>query len=107
MSILQWDREFALEQAADDQELLQELLDIFKTSFTEDMEKMRNGLSESDSQQVSAAAHSIKGASASLGIVGVSQLAKQIEIQSKRGNLKDSTPLVDQLQLMLDELAAL
>ena len=33
MSGLKWNKEFALEQVADDAELLQELLDIFKVDF--------------------------------------------------------------------------
>lgn len=36
MSQLEWNRDCALEQVAEDAELLQELLDFFKTSFESD-----------------------------------------------------------------------
>ncbi len=37
MQRLKWNKEFALEQVADDVDLLNELLAIFKNSFTQDI----------------------------------------------------------------------
>lgn len=107
MSILNWNRDFALEQAADDQELLQELIDIFKTSFADDLGELRVGLDTGNSGQVAGAAHSIKGASSSLGMEGIARLAKQIEDDSKNGDITSAKKLLSQLELMLEEVRAL
>lgn len=107
MSILQWDRDFALDQAAEDEELLQELIDIFKSSFSDDLQSLKEGIAASDCEQVASAAHSIKGASSSLGILGITQIVKQIEEESKAGSLESATEKLPQLEQMLVEVSAL
>lgn len=107
MTLLKWNKEFAMEQAADDQELLQELIDIFKISFAEDIELIRTGITSGDCKQVAGAAHSIKGASSSLGIEGVTELAKRIEDDGKSGSLDQATQLLGRLELMLQEIQQL
>ena len=107
MNKLKWNKDFALEQAADDKELLQELLEIFKDSFKADFARIEEGLGKSAPDQVSAAAHSIKGAAASLGIKGINEVALVIEEDSRAGNLgltRDNLPL---LRILLDELLKL
>lgn len=69
MADLKWDKAFALEQAADDEELLAELMDIFKDSSANDLNLIEEGLAEKNADKVCSAAHSIKGASASLGLI--------------------------------------
>ncbi len=104
MTLLKWNKEFALEQAADDMELLLELLDIFKTSFASDVQLIEEGLIESDAGKVSAAAHSIKGASSSLGIDGITEVTRAIEEDSKSGSLDQAKTLLPQLKQMLLEV---
>lgn len=104
MTQLKWNKEFALEQTADDLELLQELLEIFKNSLTEDIHLIRTGISAGDSGQVAGAAHSIKGASSSLGIEGLTEIAKRIEDDSKTGSLVLAGELLPKLELMLAEV---
>lgn len=101
MTILRWNKEFALEQAADDMELLLELLDIFKTSFASDLQLIRAGIAAADAGQVGGAAHSIKGASSSLGIEGITEVAKRIEDDSKSGSLEQARLLLPELEQML------
>jgi HPt (histidine-containing phosphotransfer) domain-containing protein len=107
MMILRWNREFALEQAADDVELLTELLDIFKTSFASDLRLIQSGIAAADPAQISGAAHSIKGASSSLGIEGITEVAKRIEDDSKSGSLEQARLLLPQLEQMLAEVEKL
>lgn len=87
MDELKWDKQFALEQAADDAELLDELLEIFRRSYANDLELIQNGINLGDSSLVRGAAHSIKGAAASLGIVGIKDIAQSIEIDALKGSL--------------------
>lgn len=107
MSELNWNKEFALEQAADDQELLQELLDIFKDSLQSDIAIMEQGLAEKSAEQVCGAAHSIKGAAASLGMQGLNDVAFVIEQDSREGGLTVANENVDVLKNLLSELMKL
>ncbi len=104
---LNWDKEFALEQAADDAELLQELLDIFKDSCKSDFELIREGINKGDADQVCSASHSIKGAAASLGVDGIRDVTMKIETDSREGSLlvaKDKLAELEDLLAQLQEL---
>jgi HPt (histidine-containing phosphotransfer) domain-containing protein len=107
MSSLNWDKEFALEQAADDAELLQELLDIFKDSCKKDLALINEGISENDPKKVCGAAHSIKGAAASLGILGIRDVALIMETDSRGGGLTLAREKSSTLQALLDEMTKL
>ncbi len=107
MSELKWDKQFALEQAADDAELLGELLQIFKDSFQTDLQLIQQGLVESSPAKICNAAHSIKGASASLGIHGINEIAQQIEEDSRGGSLDIAREKIAVLHALLDEIQAL
>lgn len=107
MNALKWNKEFALEQAADDAELLEELLEIFKDSFQSDLHLIEQGLTENSAGKIMAAAHSIKGAAASLGILGVHELAEQIEKDSRVGGLDLAREKIAVLKALLQELKPL
>ncbi|HEB70626.1 MAG TPA: Hpt domain-containing protein [Desulfobulbus sp.] len=87
MSSLQWNRAFALEQTAGDEELLEELLVLFKDSSADDHKKLCQAAASGDAEGVVAAAHSLKGASASLGIEGIRVLALEIETAARAGSV--------------------
>jgi len=87
MTDFHWNKQFALQQAADDADLLQELLELFKGSCTNDISLIERGLEQNDAGQVRAAAHSIKGAAASLGMHGIRDIALSIETAARDNNL--------------------
>ncbi|MEE4240704.1 MAG: Hpt domain-containing protein [Desulfopila sp.] len=97
MDRLKWDKAFALEQAADDTELLEELLTIFKQSCTSDYHSIKEGLTSGDAEKICAAAHSIKGAAASLGIVAIRDLAAEIETDSRKGSTVSAQERIEEL----------
>ncbi len=101
MNELNWNREFALEQAADDPELLQELIDIFKDSCVGDFASIKSGLESQDAEMVSAAAHSIKGAAASLGLESIRDIAYAIESDSRNGSLSVTESKIGDLDTLL------
>ena len=107
MSSLNWDKEFALEQAADDADLLQELLDIFKDSFRKDLALISEGISENDPEKVCSAAHSVKGAAASLGIIGIRDVALSMETDARGGGLSVAREKSSVLHELLDEMMKL
>ena len=107
MNALKWDKEFALEQAADDAELLEELLEIFKESFLTDLQLIEQGLAEGSTAKMMGAAHSIKGAAASLGILGIKELAMQVEEDSQSEEMDVVREKYEVLHSLLTELKAL
>lgn len=107
MTALNWDKEFAMEQAADDAELLAELLEIFKDSLKSDVSIIEEGLSEKDAAKISGAAHSIKGAASSLGIQGINDVALKIENDSREGGLTETEANLDTLKDLMQQLLAL
>lgn len=104
---LQWDREFALEQAAEDEELLQELIDIFKEAATTDLANLKQGISKGDIAMSTASAHSIKGAAASLGLEGLRKLAALMEADCREGSLRVVTEKLPELEHLLSLLQKL
>lgn len=92
MDRLKWDKAYALEQAGDDSQLVEELLEIFKDSLRTDLLRMAKGLGEG---------------SASLGIAAFSELAMEIEQQGYAGNLdlaREKFPLLKDLHAELQNL---
>lgn len=107
MDDLKWDRAFALEQAADDEELLQELIEIFKESSTSDLANLKQGISKGDTGMTMSSAHSIKGAAASLGLTGLRDLTASMEADCREGSLRivtEKLPELEHLLALLQEL---
>jgi len=105
MNKLTWDREFALEQSGQDEELLAELVQLFTDTSAEDLAKIQDALSAGDAEGIADAAHSIKGAAASLGIEDIRMAAHEIEksgrnkdIESARGSLPDLENFLEQFK---------
>ncbi|PIE59352.1 MAG: histidine phosphotransferase [Desulfobulbus propionicus] len=87
MGLLQWNKEFALEQTGGDEELLDELIILFQDSSAADLKQLKAAITARDTDGIVAAAHSLKGAAASLGIEAVRDLALQIETNARAGEL--------------------
>ncbi len=104
MNLLKWNKEFALEQAADDMELLLELIEIFKGSFENDLQQLEEGLEKNAADMICSAAHSIKGAAASLGIEGIREVALAVEEDSRAGNLEMAQSKLPLLKSLMVEL---
>ena len=85
MDDIRWDRDFALEQAGDDENLLRELLTIFAGTVAENRREIEEALPENDRQLMARAAHSIKGSASSLGFWQVADMANTIEEQAREG----------------------
>lgn len=101
MADLEWDRNFALEQSGDDEEMLAELLVLFHDSSASDLARINEGLTAEDAVAVADAAHSIKGASASLGVEGVRKVSAELEKKGRAGDLSQGRELAAQLATLL------
>ncbi|OGR00296.1 MAG: histidine kinase [Deltaproteobacteria bacterium RIFOXYD12_FULL_55_16] len=107
MADLEWDRNFALEQAGDDEEMLAELLLLFHDSSASDLARIKAGLAAKDAVAVADAAHSIKGASASLGVEGVRRIASELEKKGRASDLSQTDELAARLAVLLKAFAGL
>lgn len=104
MAQLNWDMKFAMEQAADDAELFKELLEIFKQSCDTDIRAIKEGIENDNPKQVYGAAHSMKGAAASLGATMIHDIALTIERDSREGSLSVAKIQYERLAALIDEL---
>jgi HPt (histidine-containing phosphotransfer) domain-containing protein len=107
MANLQWNKAFALEQTAGDEELLDELLVLFKESSASDLKQLQHAVEQEDISGVIHAAHSLKGASASLGIEGVRQLALAIEDDARANSIAVARDKLTALEALLQEVQEL
>lgn len=103
MPDLQWERAFALEQAGDDEELLDELITLFHESSANDLHKIKVNAASGDAAAMGDAAHSIKGAAASLGIEGIRAVAENLEKAGRSGDLERASSLMPVLEEMLTD----
>ena len=101
MGDFRWDRAFALEQASDDAELLQELIDLFHDSSASDLAKIKQGAARGDAAMMGDASHSIKGAAASLGIESIRAVTAELEEAGRSGDLDGAKKLLPHLESLL------
>ncbi|WP_319585579.1 Hpt domain-containing protein [uncultured Desulfobulbus sp.] len=87
MADLHWNKAFALEQTAGDEELLEELLVLFRDSSVSDYTQLQQAVAAGDAAGVVRAAHSLKGAAASLGIEGIRQVASHMEADGRNNSV--------------------
>jgi len=107
MADLQWNKVFALEQTAGDEELLEELMALFKDSSSADLEQLRQAIDADDAQAVTRAAHSLKGASASLGMEGIRALAMAVESDARDGSMAVAREKVGKISELLEQMQRL
>ncbi len=90
-------------------ELLKKLLEKYYDTYVEYFEQIRQSYEQQQYRQVSEMAHKIKGASRSLGINRVGDMAEQLELSLKEGIIKegvDYPKLLNQLQAALSDTMA-
>ena len=107
MADLQWNKAFALEQTAGDEELLEELLELFKDSASADLEQLQQAVAKGDTAGVVRAAHSLKGASASLGIEGIREIATAMESEARDGSLTVAKNKINEMSELLQLVQAM
>ena len=107
MAELHWDKATALVETAGDEALLEELLSLFRAAAAEDLEQMRQAVTAGDVAATMAAAHSLKGAAASLGIESIRSLAETVEQAGAASVPAAARKALPVLADLLDQLAAL
>jgi two-component system sensor histidine kinase TorS len=90
-----------------EEELYLELIELFIQTGTSDLDKIRSAVEERDAEQVANAAHSLKGAAVSLGLIKLSETAREIEEKARNDQLERISEAAHELKKKLDEIAEL
>ena len=85
MSIPVLDRTEALSRLEGDEELLQEVTEIFLEDAPTQINILRDALEKNDGELAMRQAHSLKSASANIGAEALSAVARQSEAAAKEG----------------------
>lgn len=82
------DREFLEELLDGDREFAQELFETYCESADAAVADAELKLSQADAENVFRPFHTLKGASASVGLTGLQEMARRLELQAKAGELE-------------------
>jgi len=81
-----------------------EMTDLFVEVSISDLDRLKDGLRQGDSEAVVAAAHSIKGAAANLGFNEIFEITQAVEMNARDKNLDGADAAVEKTKEKLDQL---
>jgi HPt (histidine-containing phosphotransfer) domain-containing protein len=84
-----------------------EVLEEYLQSAPRDVAKLRSAVAAGDAAATAAAAHSIKGASATIGAKGFAAIALELEQAGKQKDLAGAPAVLARLEAEFDELSAM
>jgi response regulator RpfG family c-di-GMP phosphodiesterase len=99
-----YDRAEALARAADDEELLSQIIDIFLSETPALIEQIGIYLDSGDCEHAFRAAHTVKGSSSNLSAVAVTAAARAVELPARAGNAAAALAAYPALQKAAAEL---
>ncbi|AFV25023.1 multi-sensor hybrid histidine kinase [Methanolobus psychrophilus R15] len=102
---LVFDREALFERIMGDEDLARRLIAIFLKDMPKHVYELRKTIEKGEISGVSAYAHKIKGASANLGGMALSDVASRMEKAGNIGKLEDITAIMPELEKQYDLLA--
>jgi HPt (histidine-containing phosphotransfer) domain-containing protein len=79
-------------------DFLPELIETYLEETPQLIERLRKAFSDSDADAFRRQAHSIKSSSASLGALKFSELARELEMLGKGGDLTGASPKLEELE---------
>ena len=92
-----FNRQALLQRVEGDEELLEEMLDIFLEYTPPQLEEIRQAIQTGDAPGLQGRAHSIKGAAASISAEAVQEAAGQLEQAGKNRDLGQAGGLFEAL----------
>jgi CheY-like chemotaxis protein len=93
-----------LEAADGDEDLAQELMELYLNQMSEAMEKLDDALVNNAADEVNRLAHTAVGSSATIGMVTLIAPLKELERMGALGKLNHSAPLVAQVRKELERV---
>ena len=86
------------------EDLVDEIMPIFLKDNTERMKILTDAMGKVDQKEIKFYAHSIKGATATIGAARISELAKQLELAARDGDSAKYKPLFDEINVRFARL---
>lgn len=90
-----------------DAEFEREVLEEFLATAPQDLQKLRTALAQGNAAGVGAAAHALKGASATIGGRGFAAIALELEHAGKQGSLADAAAVLARLEGSFEGLTSI
>ncbi len=100
------DLEKAVEQIGGDEQLLGEILEIFLQDLPRKIDDLHHALESDNRQALRLAAHSLKGASASIAAEGVRAIAYELEKIAEVSDADEVRSKMDELEKQVEKLKA-
>lgn len=86
------------------EELVDEIIPIFIKDNSERMKMLTQAMANSDDKEIKFYAHSLKGASATIGAAAIAELAKQLETAARDLNKSVYGPLYEEIKVRFTRL---
>jgi HPt (histidine-containing phosphotransfer) domain-containing protein len=97
------DREFLEELLDGDREFASELFETYSESADSAYSDAELRLASGDVENAYRPFHTLKGASASVGLTSLQELARTLEVRAKAGELQECQEMLPQLRLAIDQ----
>jgi PAS domain S-box-containing protein len=101
-----FDRAAALTRAADNEDLLRQVLTLFLDDAPRLLATIRDSVARGDCAAVKRAAHTLHGTAANFARKGALESARELEAMASRGDLADAPRALGVLQATVDRLTA-
>ena len=88
-----------------EEEEYMELIELLIETGMSDLDKLQSAIDAGDTEKAAEAAHSLKGAAGNLGITEFSQVAREVEDNSRNGTLEGASEAAQTLREKLDSIA--
>jgi HPt (histidine-containing phosphotransfer) domain-containing protein len=81
-----------------------ELVSLFVETGYSDLNKLQSAIEDGDTEKVTRVAHSIRGSSANLGLTGIFESAKRIEVNARDNDLCGAAEAIKNIKEELDRI---
>lgn len=92
------------EVAADDTELINEILELYFSQTHEMLDEIKSAIAVGDAERIYRAAHKVLGSSATCGMDAVVPAFRELEQAGKSGNLENTQSFLNEAEQRFDEL---
>ena len=98
------DYQNALAELEGDEEIYQEVLEIYLEDTPDIIKRIQQAYSTGDNDSLSLEAHSLKSSSRTIGGIRLSDIAAKLEADSRDGNLGSAPDLISQIEAGFEDL---
>ncbi len=93
-----FDKSDLLDRLGDDEDLCKEIIELFIEDTPHQINKLKKALEKKDASIIQRQAHLLKGSSANTSVLGMQEIAFQIEKAGETGDLEIATSLLLKLE---------